>query len=211
MKPLDLIGQRFGRLTVVGRDAKVGGDGVRYVVWICKCDCGGDARVMTGPIRKKNGTRSCGCLQKERTAEAKRTHCGTGTAEFRVWMHMRERCRNPNDKAFRNYGGRGICVCERWSDFANFLADMGKRPSPKHSIERLDVDGHYEPGNCTWATKSQQARNTRSTTYLTIDGVTRRLVEWADEYNIPASEVHKRIYRGWNEADAVKRPRRLRR
>ena len=102
----------------------------------------------------------------------KRTHgeslCGSNTVEYRAWCRMRARCNNPKQRDYRYYGARGIKVCERWNDYRNFLADMGRRPSPKLSLDRIDNDGHYEPGNCRWTTQSEQVRNQRHRPYIKV-------------------------------------------
>lgn len=124
---------------------------------------------------------------------------------FRSWLGMRSRCGHHYDKAFERYGGRGIKVCERWRVFENFLADMGPRP-PGTSLDRIDVNGNYEPGNCRWATVFQQQRNTRRTRYLTVDGVKRSLAEWAEVTGISRITIQARLRHGWTEKEAVETP-----
>lgn len=160
-KVVDRTGQTFGRLTVIRR-AEERKAGRRGVVWECQCACGAVVNVAAERLGVR--TRSCGCLHREMAGDRTRTHGDSKSAEHRTWSGMITRCENPNREKFRDYGGRGIRVCERWrgaNGYQNFLADMGRRPSPRHSIDRIDVDGNYEPGNCRWATPSEQARNTR--------------------------------------------------
>jgi hypothetical protein len=116
---------------------------------------------------------------------------------------MRQRCANPRDKAWPNYGGRGITVDPRWDSFAVFIADLGPSPSPKHSLERVDNNLGYGPTNCVWATRTVQNRNSRHNRLLTIGGKTRTVAEWAETTGTPRSVIYNRLWRGWSEQDAV--------
>jgi hypothetical protein len=116
--------------------------------------------------------------------------------EYPIWLAMRQRCNNPNHPKYHRYGGRGIKICERWDDFNLFLKDMGQRPSAEYSIERVNNDGNYEPTNCVWKLLSYQARNTSLTTFLTHNGVTKSLSDWADTVGISAHTIYHRLYRG---------------
>jgi hypothetical protein len=161
-----LVGHRFGRLIVQYRaeDGKRG-----QTRWSCRCDCGSDAVVRGGHL-KSGLIRSCGCLRRETTRAMSTTHGASGdneTATYRTWRHMRERCDNPRNKDFPDYGGRGIRVCDRWRSYENFLADLGERP-PGTSIDRIDNNKGYEIGNVHWASSAQQAQNRRSTK-LSVD------------------------------------------
>jgi hypothetical protein len=155
MRAADLTGSTFSRLTVMRRTIE------RSVQarWICKCICGGEKVVITAHLRK-GGVRSCGCLRDER--KPRLTHGFSYRSEYFSWNNARMRCFNKNSESYPLYGGRGITMCEEWrSNFAAFLAHIGPKPSSKHSIDRIDTNGHYEPGNVRWATAKQQAANRR--------------------------------------------------
>jgi hypothetical protein len=152
------VGDVFGRLTIVG-DAPRFRNGARR--WRCRCECGNETESSDSEMRIGR-VRSCGCFRRQRVRELMTTHGRSGGPTYKCWSSIIQRCTNPKNPSFSYYGGRGIRICERWrNDFALFIADMGPKPTPKHSIDRIDVNGNYEPGNCRWATATQQARNTR--------------------------------------------------
>jgi len=130
----------------------------------------------------------------------------TRTPENQVWQNMRARCLNPNNPRYADYGGRGISVCERWDSFRSFLADMGQRPGPEYSIERIDNDGPYSPENCRWATRGEQRRNTRQTRALTFNGKTQCLTDWAAEVGLSLDGLRHRIKQGWPLEEVLTRP-----
>ena len=203
----DLTGFRQGMLVVEGRSPIKH----RRVIWSCRCDCGRVVDVRAGELRA--GQKSCGCARATFIAETKRAHgeaAGEKSPEYRTWKAMRERCRSPNHAMFANYGGRGIAVCERWDDFAAFLADMGRKPSPQHSIDRIDNDGNYEPGNCRWASAEEQSRNRRNVYAITIGGKTATLTEWCSVYGTNPAAALRRISRGATPEAAVSTPLRHR-
>jgi len=157
MHKSNLQGMKFGRLLVV---SEYGRNNRKNVIWNCLCDCGKMSTVISNHLTKGN-IKSCGCLSAEKAKSRMTTHGKSKTPEYEIWCGMIKRCLNENNKSYVNYGGRGISVCERWGHFENFLADMGPRPSQYHSLERKEVDGNYNPENCKWATRTEQARNTR--------------------------------------------------
>jgi hypothetical protein len=166
----DLTGQRFGQLLVLERSYNAN----RMVAfWKCLCDCGVEKLVISANLR--NGTtNSCGCLRRLSSSALHKKHGMTKSTTYRVWSGMRTRCNNPKATNYLTYGGRGIAVCSRWESFENFLQDMGDRPVGM-TLDRIDVNGNYEPQNCRWATKQQQAQNKRQCKMLNKDALLRFL------------------------------------
>jgi hypothetical protein len=199
-----MVGQRFGRLTVLSRADRPTQPGRAY--WLCKCDCGTEKAIF-GKHLRSGATKSCGCISSENTASRNMTQGGLAKANRRLystWTSMLRRCEEQPD-----YAGRGISVCERWRDsFAAFLADMGPKPTPKHTIERVNNDGNYEPGNCKWATRHEQMRNTRGNHYVEADGKRMIVVDWAAHTGIDVGLIYQRLAGGWSEAAAVSTPAR---
>ena len=182
----DLTDRRFGKL-VVRRPAERKNRGRQ---WECVCDCGNVA-VKAERHLLSGDTESCG----HRCALwfAKR-HGGHDLPEYNVWSGMKRRCCCQTSDDYHRYGGRGIRVCERWlNSFADFLADMGPRPSPDHQLERIDNDGNYEPGNCRWATRLEQARNTRRNLVIEIDGRSQSFSAWCEEIGVSGSAIYSRV------------------
>jgi len=187
---IDLTGQRFGRLVVVSRSTNTNAGSAR---WNCVCDCGGTT-IAIGEDLRAGHTKSCGCLKKEITTERSRTHGMSRTSTNKIWRGIRLRCTNPNEAAYKNYGGRGITICERWNKFENFYADMGERPDGM-SIERKDNNKGYSPENCCWATRKSQARNRRTNRIIKYDGREQCLIEWAEELGINYGILSSRLRR----------------
>jgi hypothetical protein len=201
MEPLkDMTGLRIGRLTVVAR-AQNGEHG--RARWFCRCDCGGET-IQYGKNLRKQIVRSCGCLRRETsTAIGRRSrkhgHAILETPEYRALRNAVDRCSNPRHREYHRYGGRGIEVCPEWrADFAAFLANIGPRPSAAHSLDRIDNDGHYEPGNVRWATRREQSNNIRSNHIVRVDGMDKTLAEAIRSSGLKSSTVRARIRNGWS-------------
>jgi len=209
---IDLTGQRFGRLLVIERAT---GEGVWPIRWRCRCECGTECTPPASHLRS-GATQSCGCYRRDAALAANRKHGAAGRSarspEYDAWQNMRSRCERPAYPHYADYGGRGITVCARWREsFEAFLADMGPRPSAKHSVDRIDVNGHYEPGNVRWATQPEQCRNTRVNHLVTIDGRTQPLIAWCEERGVKAGTVYWRMAQGMSAEAAITKPVRLQR
>lgn len=200
----DITGRRFGRLTVIGI---AGRDNHRQVIWRCRCDCGKEANVRGYSLRSGN-TQSCGCLADERRAETHRKHGGTHTRLYRIWGGMKARCFSPNEPCYPYYGGRGIKVCDEWLSFETFQTwaiSHGYRDDL--TIDRINVNGHYEPSNCRWATLKVQQNNKRSNRVIEFNGESRTLQEWAEAIGINHSTLIERIERWGSVEEALTIPR----
>lgn len=205
-KIIDLTGQVFGRLSVRGFSGLSRGG---RALWVCDCGCGNTTIARSSALRRGH-KESCGCLLKLVNGVLNRTH-GEGhpkerSAEYRAWCGMRDRCGNPSDRHYPDYGGRGIRVCGPWkagdgskSGFECFLRDMGRRPSPAHSIDRYpNTDGNYEPGNCRWATAKEQQRNRRVTVKVQYRGEKIALAALCEERSLPFNVAYNRLRAGRN-------------
>jgi hypothetical protein len=175
----------------------------RVTIWECLCECGETVTITSDAIRKSRGY----ACQRSHTLKVSGV-TASKTREYWIWRGIRRRCNNPSSRPYPYYGGRGIKVCDRWEEsFANFLADMGPRPSPDHSIDRIDNDGDYCPENCKWSTKKEQARNTRRATIIEFDGRKMSLPQWCELLGVPAYIVRVRINQlGWTFVEAVTTP-----
>lgn len=191
---IDHEGETFGRLTVLGYLGRRG----RSSIWHCQCECGNTCRVAHSELYAGH-TRSCGCLFKETLMERNSTIGGASAGPHRstylCFASARGRCRSPKNAAYSYYGGRGIQF--KFDSFEDFIAEVGPRPSLEYSIDRIDVEGHYEPGNVRWATKKEQLNNTRRTVRRTHKGITKTTSEWAEESGINRDTLDQRIRDGY--------------
>lgn len=203
----DMTGLTFGRLKVL----EVAGSRGGTVRWICHCACGVQKEVEGAKLRR-GITTSCGCYRRSIAKEVGKkiaTHGMRGTPEYNVWDAMLRRCKNKTHPEFKNYGERGIQVCERWRKFENFFEDMGKRPSDDHSIDREDNNGNYEPENCRWAIATTQQQNRRNNHVVTAFGRTGALSSFFERGSY-CNEYQRAVYRinrfGWSAERAIATP-----
>lgn len=202
MKATDLTGQKFGRLTAVRAEREKG----KRTRWVCRCECGIEHTVDQTHLTRGN-TRSCGCLNSEVAALRNNKNAKHGmwkSKEFALWTGMLARCYNKNHDQYPRYGGRGIIVCAEWRDsFQAFFSHMGVRPSPKHSIERNDNNGNYEPANVRWATVLEQANNRRNNRFVEWGGESLTVAQLARRYGLTDNLVGLRVRRGVTGAALV--------
>ncbi len=203
-KLIDLTGKKFGRLTVLGRTKN---SKKRYVEWKCRCECGAITVVQGGNL-KNGATKSCGCLANILSKKRKLIHGMSYTPEYIIWNNMKNRCLNPKDKNYKNYGGRGIKIYPEWIEsFQTFLDYVGLRPTPKHMIERIDNNKGYFPGNVTWALRKEQNNNKRNNHPITIGKITLNICQWGRKMGIDPTIISVRINRlGWPPEKAVLQP-----
>jgi hypothetical protein len=191
----DLIGMKVGRLTIVKKAQQ---DKHYRTYYVCMCECGKEKKIAEINLRHYK-TMSCGCLISENAKKKFTKHgdCNVGkmSAEYQAYNNMKARCYNPSYRNYKNWGGRGIKVCERWiNSYEAFLEDMGRRPSSRHSLDRYpDNDGHYEPGNCRWATLEQQKRNIRTNRWFEYNGEKMIIKDWANKLGIDDRRIHSRL------------------
>lgn len=200
----DITGQRFGRLKVCW---DVGPDSDRHIKWLCECDCGNEVVVRGSDLRKGKQI-SCGCYKRENTSNYATTHGMSNDRLYHIWNGMKDRCKRPTSNAFKYYGERGITVCEEWLDFENFMSwAFSHGYDTDLTIERIDVNGNYEPQNCKWIPLSAQAMNTRKTHYITIGEETLPITMWENRKGHTKGLVQGRLRRGFTEEDAVSLPK----
>jgi hypothetical protein len=205
----EFLGKTFTRLTVVD----VVPVGLKALRLVCVCACGQAHPVYAKPhqLRTREKT-SCGCWKRAVLGATTRTHghansrsTGYKSRAYGVWQAMRDRCSNPKRADYSRYGGRGITVCKRWEKFENFLADMGEPPVGL-TLDRKDNNRGYSPGNCRWASRTQQTHNSTAMVYVTINGATKHLAEWQRELGVRQSTYYARLRRGWGVEAALTTP-----
>jgi hypothetical protein len=203
----NVAGQRYDKLVAI---RLYGISENNHSWWWFKCDCGIEKPMKLNAVKthfKNTGKTTCGCSRKEAIKNnpcfKRKTHGLSNTKEHRTWRSIRTRCTNKKDAAYFNYGGRGIKICERWNSFENFLSDMGFAPNKSYTIDRINVNGDYEPLNCRWTTRQEQSNNRRNCRYLTVNGITKTLSQWSKNNNICRSTLEGRINMGWTPENIV--------
>lgn len=208
----DLTGQKFGRLTVMeltGKKTKSGN-----AIWICQCECGNITEADSGSLRVGYKV-SCGCFAKDHARSLNISHGGRNERLYLVWMDMRRRCRDEKDENYKNYGGRGIKVCKEWQDYAvfrNWALTHGYDKNAKYStctLDRIDVNGNYEPSNCRFVNMKVQCNNKRNNRVIEFNGETMTAVQWARKLGMNDSIVSKRLNAGWSIERALTEPPRV--
>lgn len=192
-----MIGDTYGELLIIEEIEER--DKNNHVLYRCKCSCGTE-KIILGRSLRSGRSSSCGCM-----ASIKKTkHNMNRTTEYKTWSSLKQRCYNKNDSKYKDWGGRGIKVCDRWiNSFENFFEDMGYKPSKSHSIERINNDGDYEPSNCIWADKKTQARNRRSSTKILHENKIIDIFLFSEKMNLSVSGARKRIWRNYKLTDGI--------
>ncbi len=204
MKVIDLTGKKVGRWPLLERAQN---SPARGTMWLCECECG-TRKIVNGIVLRGQKSLSCGCLKMEIliARSTKHGHATNGISPtYHTWAGMIARCSNPKNKRYKDYGGRGITVCDRWKSFENFLADMGEKPQGT-SIDRIDYSKGYSPDNCRWATAKEQARNKTNVPLYEYDGIKRSAPEWAEVTGINIGTLKDRLYAGWTTERALTTP-----
>lgn len=197
---VDLTGRRFGRLTVVSR-AENGAAGSSR--WLCKCDCGGET-IAFGHSLKGGRTQSCGCLRRERIVESTTKHGDSHNRLYAIWQGMKRRCGNPAYIHYADYGGRGIRICDEWQNYQAFRDwSLSNGYADSLTIDRIDANGNYEPGNCRWVSRLVQAQNRRNTYTVEYKGATGNLKEMCRRFNVSYQTIKYRMKKGFSFAEAI--------
>lgn len=198
-KRIDITGKKFGMLTVLHPHGR---DKWSKLYWNCKCDCGNE-HIVCGEHLKSGRTRSCGCFKKESVSLRSIKHNLSHSSIYCIWHGMMQRCNNHKINSYKNYGGRGIKVCDKWLTFEGFYEDMGDRPDGM-SIDRIDNNGNYCKENCKWSTPKEQANNRSNNRMLTLNGKTKNLTEWSKELGIHLTTIITRLdARHWSVEKAL--------
>ena len=202
-KAIDLTGARFGRLVVEKRDFAVR----KAAYWVCRCDCGNSTTVQACHLRS-GATQSCGCFNKEQAAGRLRTHGFCRSRIYNEWRSMKARCLNPHKKCYADYGGRGIMVCQEWQDSFEAFRDwaIANGYQDNLTIDRIDVNGNYEPSNCRWVTNREQQNNKRNNHLLSFNGKEQTIAEWAEETGLDWMVIYDRIRNGWTVERTLTEP-----
>lgn len=195
----DITFQRFSRLVAIRISGR---DDMGMVMWLCRCDCGSFKNVRAKSL-KSSATRSCGCLLREKAAIIHTTHGESKSPEYASWRSMRTRCLVKTASNYHMYGGSGITIDERWDDYRNFLLDMGRKPSLRHSIDRIDNAKGYSPENCRWATNHIQSRNKTNNHLISAFGKEMCIKDWSQETGVPTATIIYRINAGWSAEKAL--------
>lgn len=205
-KFIDLTDKRFGRLKVESYAGNQHGNTRPTAKWNCLCDCG-KRSVVSGSVLRAGDSNSCGCLLAETRGKSTIKHGKCKSGAYESWQGIKDRCLNQNNKSFKNYGGRGISVCDRWLEsFENFFEDMGPRP-PRLTIERVNNEKGYSPDNCQWATRKVQNIDKRNNNYITHEGITLHISEWSIRTRIDRHLIYRRIFKlGWSIKEALTIP-----
>lgn len=207
----NLTGKKFSRLLVIKFDGIRAKGKERFSRWKCLCDCGRET-IALGIHLSSGNTKSCGCLQREYTQSmgmSKRKHGLSRSKEESAWRHMLQRCYSEKSAQYKNYGARGIVVCDRWKNFQNFIEDIGLSPSRLHSLDRINVNGNYSKENCRWATQKEQQQNRSNNHIVEYLGERKSIAEWCDLLGMRPSLVYARIKKlKWNVEAALTKPAR---
>ena len=194
----DLTGQKFGRLTVISFSHM----DISISKWLCKCECGTE-RILIGSSLKNGTTKSCGCLRKERITSSLTIHDKSRTSIHNLWVAMRQKCDNKNNKYYVDNGGRGIKVCDRWHIFENFYEDMGDKPTDIHMLSRLDNNGDFSSDNCKWISLEEHVKNRKNRRELNFDSKIHSIAEWSIISGTRPTTIQARLKRGWSHEEAV--------
>lgn len=202
----NLIGRKFGRLTVIERAENYKNGSTR---WLCRCECGKELILLRSSIVSGH-TKSCGCYSRDYHRETRYKHGGVNTRLYSIYKNVKARCYQPTARHYDCYGGRGISVCDEWLEengFENFKTwALGNGYADNLTLDRIDPNGNYEPSNCRWITRKEQGNNRRNTIYIVINGNTKPLAIWCDEYGIDKGTAYGRYKRGWKPEDIFTKP-----